>query len=86
MNINMVRGLGPAHEIFHKFNRLSVSALGLHVILLYVKGCIKHAVQAEEDDRADIVIQGLAEMSLSHSLSSSQRCTNQFRKCNVRVK
>lgn len=65
MNINMVHGLGLAHENFHKFNRFAISALGFHVILLYIKGCIKHAVQEEEDDRTDIVIQGLVEISLS---------------------
>ncbi len=73
MNINMAYGLGLAHEIFHKFNRLSISALGLHVILLYVIGSIKHAVRAEDDDRTDIVIQGLVETSLS---ACFQCCTH----------
>lgn len=52
-------------RFFNKFYRLTISALGLHVILLYVRGCVKHAVHAEDDDRADIVIRGLVEMSPS---------------------
>lgn len=52
-------------RFFNKFNRLTISALGLHVILLYVRGYIKHAAHAEDGDRADIVIWGLVEISLS---------------------
>lgn len=74
-------------RFFNKFNRLSISALGLHVILLYVIGCVKHALHAEDDDRTDIVIQGLVETSLSACL---QRCehigqqrTHQFSKFTI---
>lgn len=59
MSRNETHGLG----FFNKFYRLTISALGLHVILLYVIGCVKHAVHAEDDDRTDIVIQGLVEIS-----------------------
>lgn len=39
---------------FNKFYRLSISGLGLHVMFVYVTGCIKHAVHAE-DSRTDII-------------------------------
>lgn len=74
-------------RFFNKFNRLSISALELHAILLYVIGCIQHAAHAEDDDRPDIVIRGLVEISLpacfQHCARSSQQCTHQFSKFTV---
>lgn len=68
-------------RVFNKFKRLSISVLGLHVLFLHVIGCIKHAVHTEDDDRTDIVIQGLVEISLSarfqRSEHNSQQCTCQ---------
>lgn len=58
MNSNKAHDLGLVHKVFNKFTRL-------HVIMLYVTGCIKHDVHAEDDDRTGIVIQRLAEISLS---------------------
>lgn len=66
---------------FNRFNRLSISAPKLHVILLKVINCVKHAVYAE-DDRTDIVIQGLVEISLcvcfQCSEHNNEQCTNLF--------
>lgn len=63
-------------RFFNKFNRLSISALGLHAILLDAIGCIKSAVHAQDDDRTDIVIRGLVETSLS---ARFQRCEHSGR-------
>lgn len=50
---------------FNNFNKLSISALGQLVILLYVIGCVKYAVNLEDDDRTDIVIYRLVQVSVS---------------------
>lgn len=65
----------------NKFNRHGISALGFHVIYVYVMGSVKNAAHAEGDGTG-IIMGGLVETSLSACSEcrphAGQRCTHQW--------
>lgn len=68
-------------RFFNKFNSLSISASGLHAIMIYEIGCIKYAIHVEDDDRIDTVILRLADLSLPDSYAES--IASQIAKCTI---